>query len=140
MADVRERIEAEFENVTRVLGELPANVSQRELSVLELAGTAALLHSFYNGVENVLKHLVRARGLHVSSGASWHRDLVNVAVAAGIISESTASDLKRYMAFRHFFSHGYAFDLNQERILPLTNDAGDVFRRFRSEVEDSLKE
>lgn len=57
MTDMNERIEAEFENIEQVLGRLPASDSCGVLSSLELAGVGALLQSFYNGIENILKQL-----------------------------------------------------------------------------------
>jgi len=54
---MNERIEAEFENIEQVLGRLPASDSCGVLSSLELAGVGALLQSFYNGIENILKQL-----------------------------------------------------------------------------------
>jgi hypothetical protein len=53
MANAREKIEAELENIERVLADLPSPDSLKQLSSLELAGVAALIHNFYNGIENV---------------------------------------------------------------------------------------
>jgi hypothetical protein len=55
MADLKDYIEAEEENIRHELGQLPPVDRLSRLSELELAGTAALLHSIYNGIENVLK-------------------------------------------------------------------------------------
>ena len=57
MTSLRERVEAEFENIERVLAELPEKRPYSELSILELAGVSTLLHNFYNGIENILKHI-----------------------------------------------------------------------------------
>jgi len=58
----------------------------------------------------------------------------------GIISESTAKELRRYLAFRHFFSHGYSFDLDKERIIPLVKDIERVLASFRDDINKTLKE
>lgn len=140
MAEVRERVEAELENIERVVGELPGSDSLANLSSLELAGVAALIHNFYNGIENVLKQIVISRGEEVPCNSSWHRDLVNMAASNDIISESTAGQLRRYLAFRHFFSHGYSFDLDKERIIPLVRDIAGILACFRDDVSKALKE
>jgi hypothetical protein len=54
MADMKEKVEAEYENITRLLDEMPDKERLPYLSFLELAGVATLLHNFYNGVENIL--------------------------------------------------------------------------------------
>lgn len=54
MSKVHEQIEAEFENIERTLKEIPESESLLSLSNLELAGLAALIHNFYNGIETIL--------------------------------------------------------------------------------------
>ena len=43
--------------------------------------------------------------------------------------------LKRYLVFRHFFSHAYTLDLFPDRIAPLVDDVGEVFESFRVEID-----
>ena len=140
MAKARELVEAELENIRQVIAELPSADSIPNLSSLELTGVAALIHNFYNGIENVLKQMVVHLGVELSHNSSWHRDLVNLGVSNGIISESTAEDLKRYLAFRHFFSHGYSFDLDKERIMPLVRDIPRTLASFTGDINKTLKE
>jgi len=140
MSEVNEYVEAELENIERLVKELPAEKSLESLSGLELSGTAAILHGFYNGLENVLKQLVRYRELQIPEGPSWHRDLIAAAVSNGIISEGTAEVLKGYLAFRHFFSHAYAFDLDSERIVPLVRHISHALAAFRKDIQKSLLE
>jgi len=86
MADVRERILVEIENIETVLAHFPDIDKLPALSDLELAGVAALLHSFYNGVENMLKQAAIEKGIRIADGPTWHRDLLSAAAKAGIVS------------------------------------------------------
>ncbi len=137
MANIKTRIEAEYENIENVLSSVPEGTLS-DLSILELAGVAALLHNFYNGVENVIKQVVQARHIQMPQGASWHSDLLNTAKEMGLITEATTDELKRYLAFRHYFIHAYVPDLDPARIEPLAADARDVFKRFKSEIESII--
>ena len=137
MPDYRLRIEAEYEAIENSISALPS-LPLSTLSTLELAGVGALLHNFYNGIENILKQVFQSQGFPIPQGDSWHRDLLLSACDRGILSVGLVEDLKPYLAFRHFFSHGYALNLSPERIQPLVSDAKSVFERFRSEIDHVL--
>ncbi len=137
MADYHLRIEAEYEAIESALSALPDD-PLATLSKLELAGVAALLHNFYNSIENVLKQVFLSKALPIPQGESWHRDLLIAAVGKKILSNRLLDDLKRYLAFRHFFGHGYALNLFPERMQPLGRDAESQFTKFNAEVENAM--
>jgi uncharacterized protein YutE (UPF0331/DUF86 family) len=138
MANTREKVEAELENIERVLADLPRPDSLKKLSSLELAGVAALIHNFYNGIENVFKQLVISKGLSIPQGPSWHIDLIEICVANQIISQTTSDMLKEYLSFRHFFSHAYSFDVDEERIAPLLERIQDAHKSFVKDISKAL--
>jgi hypothetical protein len=45
---------------------------------------------------------------------------------------------KRYLAFRHYFSHAYALELFPERIEPLAKDAVALFNEFKQQIDDII--
>ncbi len=134
MPDYRLRIEAEYEAIERTLAALPVK-PLTELSELELAGVAALLHNLYNGLENVLKQVCRAREITIPSGPSWHRDLLLAVKKAGILNTEIVGKLSVFLAFRHFFSHAYAMDLFPDRMKPLVQQSGEVFESFKEQID-----
>ena len=65
--------------------------------------------------------------------------MLKLVCAEGIISESTSIELRRYLAFRHFFSHGYAFELDEKRLVPLVKDIPKVFTSLQKEISRFIK-
>ena len=53
--------------------------------------------------------------------------------------EATVEQLSRFFAFRHFFSHGYALDLDPERMASLVADARIIFEVVQQEIERRLR-
>jgi hypothetical protein len=139
MASLREKIEAELEQMDRALRELPGVRRVGKLSALELGGTASLLSSLYHGVENILKQGLLARGTALPSGAAWHRDLLQAACEQRIISTQLRDRLAPFMAFRHFFTHAYGFDLDPQRIAPLVREVRPVYASFKNEAKQFVR-
>jgi len=135
MADLKERLEAEFDNIEEALYALTGVKSLESLSQLELAGVAALLHNFYNGTENLLKQVLLHIGADLPDGPTWHRDLLDLAGKQKVISEETVQALRPYLAFRHFFSHAYALDLAPERMAPLAAGAQETYEKVRQDLQ-----
>jgi hypothetical protein len=137
MPDYRLRIEAEYEAIENTLSALPDR-PLLTLSQLEIAGVAALLHNFYNGIENIVKQVFQQKSYPIPQGESWHRDLLLAAAEKNIISDLLLNNLKPYLAFRHYFSHAYALELFPERMEPLVKDAVALFNEFKQQIDKMI--
>ena len=134
MASYKARIEAEYEVIEKILSSLPPSNKLSKINELELAGVAALLHNYYNGIENIIKQAILAKNVDIPQGQSWHQNLLLSANEHKIISQETTNELKRFLAFRHFFSHAYALELYPQRMVPLVADAKDVFEKVKNDI------
>jgi len=138
MPDYCLRIEAEYEAIENALSALPDRPLST-LTKLEIAGVAALLHNFYNGIENIVKQVFQQKSYPIPQGESWHRDLLLAAAEKNIISDLLLNNLKPYLAFRHYFSHAYALELFPERMEPLVKDAVALFNEFKQQIDKMIR-
>lgn len=138
MPDYRLRIEAEYEAIENTLSAFPDRPLST-LSQLELAGVAALLHNFYNGIENIIKQVFQKESFPIPQGESWHRDLLIVAAEKNIICDLLMNSLKQYLAFRHYFSHAYSLELFPQRMEPLVKDADPLFKEFKKQIDKTTR-
>jgi hypothetical protein len=139
MDKLSQKIKIELENIDSVINELPSYSKLPSLSTLELAGVAALLHNFYNGIENILKQILASKNLVLPEGKSWHKDLLETVTTKEIISNECKNYLGQYLAFRHFFSHAYALDLYPDKMEPLVENLEIVYSFFKKEIEKFLQ-
>ncbi|MEW6609887.1 MAG: hypothetical protein AB1414_20985 [bacterium] len=56
----------------------------------------------------------------------------------GIITEQTKNQLSKYLAFRHFFIHGYGFLLDEAKLKRLVDNVFEVFIMFKQEINNTL--
>ncbi len=134
MGKLPEEVEFEIDRIQDLLKSLNSTRDASALNALELAGLAAIIHGFYNGVENIIKHMSRNRNLALPLGDTWHRDLLDLSVNEKLISSKLAADLREFLAFRHFFRHSYSFELNPEKIQPLLDKLIATFESFKKQI------
>jgi len=143
MVDLAKKIAAEKQNVEQALNNLKDAVSRKEKSTVELAAIATFLHNIYNGIENILKQVLKAKGVTVSRSETSHKDLLELSLSNGIIPEPLYDKLYEYLTFRHFFVHAYGFMLEEAHLKNLANNVPGVWSEFLSAVEkfsQNLKE
>jgi uncharacterized protein YutE (UPF0331/DUF86 family) len=132
-------VQAEKEQISETLKTLKKALSRKEKTVIELAAISTFLHNAYNGMENLLKRILKFQEISIKMSESWHKDLLDLSVDNKIISSEISKKLDEYRAFRHFFIHGYGILLNKQKLLPLAENLPSVWKKFDSEIDIFLK-
>ena len=132
MDELLREVQAERELVLETLGALKEALGRRRRTVVELAAIATFLQNAYNGMENILKRILKHKGITVSPSESWHKDLLKISVDNEIISRELSERLDEYRAFRHFFVHGYGVMLEEEKLMPLAKDLPNLWKDFEA--------
>jgi hypothetical protein len=107
---------------------------------VELSALAAMIHSFYNGIENIFKRIAEGLDGQLPPSEFWHRELLDTMnkpgkVRPAVISESLVECLDSYLDFRHFFRHSYTFDLHWERMKTLVLDCEETLKLLEDELD-----
>ena len=107
---------------------------------IELSALAAMLHSFYNGIENIFKRTTLELGDRMPDGESWHKNLLDGMTEAtgnrnAVLSPHLRSRTKEYMEFRHVFRHAYNFDLRWDRMKTLVLGCEETRQLLEGELD-----
>jgi len=146
-AKVRKAVTLERQQLRRLLDEYRPILDACTTSPLDLArlmALAAMVHSFYNGVENIFKRIAAEIDGGPPSGGFWHKTLLDSMAAAtsqrgAVISADLHARLKEYLAFRHLFRHSYAFDLDWDSMKPLVLGCEETLRQLNRELDQFLE-
>ena len=125
--DLRDELELELAQLRELLERFQAlfqEVTSRVPTETEKLALAAILHTFYTGVENIFKPVAIHIDGSLPKGENWHRQLLDSmsqshAARPAVISESLRQTLRGYLDFRHVFRNAYSFDLQWEKMAGL---------------------
>jgi hypothetical protein len=114
--------------------------------LVEVTAVASVLHSFYNGLENIFLSIAKGIDRDVPTGAQWHRDLLAQMTQATssrrpVLTRNTAHQLAGYLGFRHFYRHSYSFILEWDELAKLVVPLAEVWEQTKDELQlflDSL--
>ena len=144
---LRKQVAMERQELHRLLEihrPLVLQCATRPPSAIELSALAAMLHAFYNGIENLLKRIAAEVDGRVPGGEFWHRELLEEmtkpnGARPAAISEALSKRLREYLEFRHVFRHAYTFDLRWEKMSALVHGCQDILASFYVELDAFLR-
>lgn len=128
-------VEAEKEHISKTLEALNKAIKREKTTIIELAAIATFLQNAYNGIENIIKRILKFRGIFIPSSETWHKDLLDLSVSNKIITLELSNRINEYRAFRHFFIHGYGISLDKEKLMPLAKGLPLLWKDFESEIK-----
>lgn len=145
-ASLREQVRFQVEQLKRLLDlyqPLLSRGAKSDLEAIEAASVGAMLHSFYNGAENIFKSIARQVDGGLPGGEFWHTELLDAMAQPrphrpAVISAGLCEQLKDYLQFRHVFRSAYVFVLRWDKMAPLATEAESVLKRLESELHTFL--
>lgn len=141
------QVAVEREMLRRLLADHQPLIDRCAASIpdrIEISALSAMLHGYYNGIENIFKRIAIELNEGLPEGAAWHKELLSSMSKPGkarpaVISGRLAERLREYLEFRHFFRGAYTFQLQWERMAGLVLGCREVFAQLESELEAFFK-
>jgi hypothetical protein len=133
-------LRAELANIDRTvheIGGLPGDIVSARVT---LYAAAALLDTFYSGVERAFRRIAGEFG-GVPAGSGWHRALLDdmaleiPKLRPAVLNGDTSRALARFLAFRHRFRNLYLFDLEPAPLAALMTDLPSTWGAARAEID-----
>lgn len=101
---------------------------------IKVRAAASSLQSVYNGIERMLRMVLKSRKIEQPQGMDSHSRLLGLSSSDGIISGELENRLRELMTFRHFYRHSYGFMIDDELMDPLLSDVTGVVSRLAHEL------
>jgi len=133
----------QIEHLFESYADLLEKTQKKAPDLVETTAVASVLHSFYNGLENIFLSIAKGIDQDVPAGAQWHRVLLTwmtetTSNRGPVLTVDTAHRLANYLAFRHFYRHSYTFLLEWDELEKLVMSLAEVWEQTRDELQRFL--
>lgn len=140
---IKSQIQFQIQQIDKLLkmySQLLKECREKEPDLVEITAIASVLHSFYNGLENIFEIIAKRIDNGIIQGEQWHKRLLSEMVSKNdkrsvVISNDLKDKLIEYMGFRHFFRHSYSFFLDWDELKKLVLPLEEVWKQAKEEIE-----
>ncbi len=106
-------VERELKKIKTDAASIVPYIDKPEWNKIEIAGVSAIIASVYSGYESIFRNLCKYK---VKNSERWHTELLENAIAEGLIPAGTEDILKDMLSFRHIQRNYYIHELKEPRV------------------------
>ena len=88
MDKLLQEISIEKEYILQTLDALNDVLKRNKKTIIELSAIGSFLHHSYNGIENIIKRILKYKRVNIVDSSSSHKDLLNMAIKNKILSST----------------------------------------------------
>ena len=118
--------------------ELLKEVGASEPTNVQKTALGGFASQFYNGIENILKRILRYNEIELPKDENWHIKLLDRFSSDSDLpvkfSPEFIDELNDYRRFRHYFFHGYGHNLNWNILSSSVKNIREIYDEFRNEI------
>jgi hypothetical protein len=133
----------QIDDLLESFGPLLAITRTRDPDLVERSALATVLHSFYNGIENIFSIVAKQVDGRLPDGSKWHRDLLiqmseQNNTRQAIIDSEQYNVLLQYLSFRHYFRHSYSYRLDWTQMRSLVIEIEVTWRGVKDSIQAQI--
>lgn len=144
---VKEQINFKINDIDKLFAEYDLvfkKIEQQEPDLFDMTILGSVLHSFYNGLENIFEIIAKNIDNNVPTGNKSHQELLHQMASENenrkeIVDEDLYLLLREYATFRHFYRHAYSFQLNWEKMKPLIDNINIVWKNVKEKLNSFIE-
>ena len=141
------KVEFEISQIDLLLNETMPLLKLAHIRTPDMIESAALglfLHSFYNGIENIMKFIIKEKYGKLPSSDKWHKELLDLCFIKtdnqnNLFNEELKDLLDDHLSFRHFIRNTYSFKIKWERMDDLILNINKNWDNIKIEIVNYLE-
>jgi len=145
---LKKKISYEISQIDKLVGDAKPLFDLCKLKkpdFIEISAAAMVLHSFYNGIENILILIIKHYGEQLPNSNKWHMELLDKAFVSNekrkqIFENVLQETIEEYMKFRHFVRHTYGFQLEWDRMEDLMMGIYDFWKKIKANINNFMEQ
>jgi hypothetical protein len=139
---LREKITAEIQNIDLLFSESKSLFDLcllKKPDFIEASAAALTLHSFYNGIENILLLIAKNIDRMVPQDPQWHKTLLVSAFSAtenrpAVFPKDIQPELEDFLNFRHLVRHMYGYAIDSDRMKSLLKSVYELWLIIKEDL------
>ena len=144
---LRQKLLFEISQIDKLLNDSKPLLELCKIKVpnfIEISACAMVLHSFYNGIENILVLIFKHYDGKLPESEKWHIELLSKAFLSEenrkqIFVIDLQNNLEEYLKFRHFVRHTYGFQLEWERMEDLIKGIDKCWKTAKENLNNFIE-
>jgi hypothetical protein len=136
-------IQGQSREIEKIFAKIEERKTRRDIANLE--SLAYQLHNLYCAFEDLFKIVADNFENYIEERRKYHRELlwrmsISIeGVRPALLSDESLKLLDSLRAFRHFFRHAYAYELDPKKVNIVFEDAFKLKRLYKKEIKKFLQ-
>lgn len=109
--------------------------------VRDRTAAGAFMAQFYNGIENILKRIVRTNNKKMPTGDDWHIQIIRLFKIGEkesiwpLFDETMFKQVSLFRSYRHIVRQSYGFQLSWGKLLTGLEQIDEIFNSFGTALQ-----